>query len=193
MKIILFCLFSLFSLTGFAQTQPGIQHIDMKMSFQQCAAYQKLTSAKQVTVDRIVDQYKTTVTPLMQQLEAMHMMLDSQLSSTQINEQSINNLVTRISALRQQIFYTKIQMRIQLMKSAGFNPAECLKTAPGEACTGPVCEQPIPATVVAPHSGLETNTQQGLQPAPNSGLQTAPQSGSELSNNPTTTQQPWWK
>lgn len=193
MKIILFGLFSIFSVTCLAESPPDIQNIDMQMSFQQCAAYQKLTSAKQVTVDRIVDQYKTTVTPFMQQLRSMRMMLDSQLSGAQINEQSINNLATRISALRQQIFYAKIQMRIQLIKSAGFNPAECLRAGSGEACTGPVCEQPIPATIVAPHSGLETNTQHGLQPAPNSGLQTAPQSGREPTNNQTTTQQPWWK
>ena len=190
MKIIIFCLLCTFSLACFAQTTPGIQHIDMQMSFQKCAAYQKLTSAKQVTVDRIVDQYKATVKPLMQQLQAMHMMLESQLSGTTINEQSINDLVTRIANLRNQIFYAKIQMRMQLIKSADFNPVDCV--TPAHECVGSVCEQPISSTIVAPHSGLETNTQHGLQPAPNAGLQTAPHSGQTPSNKQTT-EQPWWK
>jgi hypothetical protein len=190
--IILFCWLFIYSAICIAQIQPGVQQIDMRTSFRQCEAYQKLTPAKQATVDQIIAQYKTTVEPIMQQLHMMEMMLDTQLSATQINEDNVNNLVTKISGLRNQIFEAKVQMRIQLVKSAGFNPAECLRSPPGEKCVGPVCEQRIPETIVAPHSGLEINTQHGLQPAPNAGLQTAPHSGQTPSNKQTT-EQPWWK
>lgn len=163
-----------FTISAFAQIVN--QNMDMKINFQQCAQYQQLSYFKKANVDQIVTEYQKSVTPLQEQLHSMRMILNMQLSKSVIDEGVVNNLVNRISSLHRQIFADYVQMRIQLMKSAGFNPGACLKSTSKEPCAGETCQQPI-TQIVAPKAGFQTNAQQGLQPASSAGLQTAPQSG----------------
>ncbi len=160
------------------QMMPGPmmqQHQNRGMNLQNCQAYQQLSSSQKTNLDKVIAEYKKAVTPIKQQLFASHMALEQQLNQAKVNEKSVNELVSKISSLRNQIFAERIQARVQMVKLANFNPAVCIHRPAqmmqksGSNCVGNVCLQPIPQ--VAPQAGVQNAPQQGVQTSSQSGMQ----------------------
>lgn len=142
----------------------------LAMPMQNCAAYKNLPLSKKNQITQITDEYNKIIMPIRKDLHASIIALQTELAKPQINEQAINALVTKVSGLRSQLFAESIQVKIQIIKTTGFNPAICEKPKQVTVhCIGNICKAPIIHR--GPTAGLETAPRQGLHAAPHAGLQ----------------------
>jgi hypothetical protein len=145
----------------------------------QCPQYQQLPLAQKTKANEIIGEFNRAVTPLRGQLQTYEKALEAQLNQAKIDQQVVNNLVNRISSLRNQIFAERIEMRIQLIKITNFNMALCTKPISQESCSGGVCRQPV-NQVTGPQTGLQSSPKQGVESSPNaSSLKTESKDNSE--------------
>jgi hypothetical protein len=145
-------------------------------NFQRCPAYQQLPTYKKTRIQQITTEYKKVVTPIKKQLKATRIALNTQLAQPKINEAVINDLVSKVSSLRNQIFAEHIQAKIQIIKTTGFNPAACQKPKQPKqptGCVGTACPVPVPPPHIGPKAGLQTAPHRGLHVGPHAGMQTS--------------------
>jgi len=171
-NIIVAILISSFAISVFAK--PAEQKGN---KIQQCPAYKQLASYKKTRIKQITTEYKKVITPIKEQLKATRIALNTQLAQPKLNEQVINDLVSKVSSLRNQLFAEHIQARIQIIKATGFNPAACRKPQqPKQAateCPGKTCAVPVTPPHIGPKAGVQTAPHQGLHVGPNAGMQTS--------------------
>ncbi len=171
-KIVLFYAFSGFLLSYTV-------NVFATVYLSQCPQYQQLTFTQKAKANEIINEFNKAVTPLRGQLLAYEKTLEAQLNQPKINQQVVNNLVNRVSSLRNQIFAERIEMRIQLIKTTNLNIALCTKPPSQQLCKGGVCRQPV-YQVRGPQAGLQSSPKQGLQSSPNvSNLKTKSKDNSE--------------
>lgn len=99
----------------------------MQETMQNCAQYKKLTADQKTKVDKIMQDFKGKVMPLKDQMQAKHDELEKQLAMTTPDESKVNSLTKEISDLRNQMFTTHVQARLEMAK-IGFSAGECWKS-----------------------------------------------------------------
>ena len=105
----------------------------------------------------------------------------------------INDLVSKVSSLRNQLFAEHIQAKIQIIKTTGFNPAACEKPKQIMPCVGNTCK--VPLMHIGPNAGFKTAPHQGLHVGPRAGMQISKQKMQQKLTKPTneTTENSLWQ
>jgi Spy/CpxP family protein refolding chaperone len=117
-----------FASTSFAATNDDPQmQPKMHEMMQSCPQYQNLTAEQKTKVDKIMQDFKAKVMPLIDQMRTKQVDLDKQFENPAANESKINSLAKEVSNLRSQIFSAHIQARLDMAK-AGFISADCWKS-----------------------------------------------------------------
>lgn len=171
-KIVLF-----YILSGFLLCYT-INSFAVAFNLYQCLKYQQLSFIQKAKVNEIIREFNKMVTPLKGQLQTYENALETQLNQAKIDQQIVNNMVNRISSLRNQIYAERIEMRVQLIKTADFNMAQCTNPIFQESCSSGVCKQPV-YTVRGPQAGLRSSPKQGVESSPNVNNSTEPKDNSE--------------